>query len=175
MVNPWTSAPWSGNEVFHVDSEDSDLDIRDIANTWGGPDKQNWSITSGMPGALTIDSLTGEIHGMSQTMCNIMVTLTCADFPDRVYTKAIKEDFRDWYFLEPGAPRTLTLLPGRYKMECMGSQGGSHSEGGVGGLGGHVWGELELNYVQQFHIYVGRTPYSPTTCLLYTSPSPRDS
>ena len=163
LVNPWTSAPWSGNEVFHVDSEDSDLDIRDITNTWGGPDKQNWSITSGMPGALTIDSLTGEIHGMSQTMCNIMVTLTCADFPDRVYTKAIKEDFRDWYFLEPGAPRTLTLLPGRYKMECMGSQGGSHSSGGVGGLGGHVWGELELNYVQQFHIYVGRTPYSPTT------------
>lgn len=163
MVNPWTSAPWSGNEVFHVNSENSDLDVREIANTWGGPDKQQWSITSGMPGALTIDPVTGKIHGMSQTMCNIMVTLVCADFPDRVYTKAIKEDYRDWYFKEPGAPRTLTLLPGKYKMECMGSQGGSHSAGAVGGLGGHVWGELELNYVQQFNIYVGRTPYSPTS------------
>lgn len=163
LVNPWTSAPWDGNEVLHIDPENSDADLRQIENVWGGPDKQTWSITSALPGALTIDPNSGELHGMAQTMCNIAVSLTCADFPDRIYTKAIKEEFRDWYFKEPGAPRTLTLLPGRYKMECMGSQGGSHSEGGVGGLGGHVWGYIELTTVQQFHIYVGRTPYSPTS------------
>lgn len=163
LVHPWTSAPWEGDEFFHIDANHSDLDLRQIKNIWGGPDKQSWSVTSAMPGALKIDASSGELHGMSQTMCNIRVNLVCADFPDRVYSKSIKEDFRDWYFLEPGAPRTLTLLPGVYRMECKGSQGGSHKEGGVGGLGGHVWGELELNYVQTFYIYVGRQPYNPTT------------
>lgn len=163
LVHPWTSAPWERDEFFHIDANHSDVDLREIQHSWGGPDKQSWSITSAMPGALTIDATSGILHGMSQTMCNIRINLVCADFPDKVYTKSIKEDYRDWYFLEPGAPRTLTLLPGLYKMECKGSQGGSHSEGGVGGLGGHVWGELELNYVQKFYIYVGRQPYNPTT------------
>lgn len=99
---------------------------------------------------------------MAQTMCNITINLVCADFPDKVYTKAVKETYRDWYFLEPGTPRTLTLLPGKYKMECMGSQGGSFSGNAPGGLGGDVWGYIELEQVQKFHIYVGRTPYSAT-------------
>ena len=160
FVLPWTEAPWDGNEVIKV--TDSDADSRQLVADWGGRDEQKWSITSLQPGALTIDSLTGTLHGMAQTMCNITINLVCADFPDRVYTKAVKETFRDWYFLEPGTPRTLTLLPGKYKMECMGSQGGSFSGSAPGGLGGDVWGYIELEQVQKFYIYVGRTPYSAT-------------
>lgn len=157
---PWTEAPWDGNEVIKV--TDSDADSRQLVTDWGGRDEQKWSITSLQPGALTIDSLTGTLNGMAQTMCNITINLVCADFPDKVYTKAVKETYRDWYFLEPGTPRTLTLLPGKYKMECMGSQGGSFSGSAPGGLGGDVWGYIELEQVQKFYIYVGRTPYSAT-------------
>lgn len=161
FVIPWTQAPFDGDEIVTV--EDSDAPSRKIESKWGGRDQQHWKLTSQIPGALYMDTVSGILHGMGETMVNVTVETYCADFPDQVYGKRIKETFRDWYFLEPGAPRTLTLLPGRYKMECMGSQGGSHAEGGVGGLGGHVWGYIDLGQVQQFHIYVGRTPYNPTT------------
>lgn len=159
LVQPWTAEPWTSNESFHVDAAHSDQDFRDITTKWGGVDKQSWGLSS-TAAELKINPNTGQITGMAQTMCNITVTLTCADFPDRVYAKQIKEDYRDWYFLEPGAERALKLLPGRYHMECWGTEGGSFASNAPGGYGGKAWGDLELNYVQTFHIYVGRQAYN---------------
>lgn len=54
-----------------------------------------------------------------------------------------------------GAKQTITLKPGRYKLECWGAQGGYRSSSSYGGLGGYSVGEISLEKQTTLHVYVG--------------------
>lgn len=54
-----------------------------------------------------------------------------------------------------GAKQTVTLKPGRYKLECWGAQGGYRSSSSYGGLGGYSVGEISLEKQTTLHVYVG--------------------
>lgn len=54
-----------------------------------------------------------------------------------------------------GAKRTVTLKPGRYKLECWGAQGGYRSSSSYGGLGGYSVGEISLEKPTTLYVYVG--------------------
>lgn len=54
-----------------------------------------------------------------------------------------------------GAKRTVTLKPGRYKLECWGAQGGYRSSSSYGGLGGYSVGEISLEKQTTLYVYVG--------------------
>ena len=54
-----------------------------------------------------------------------------------------------------GAKQTVTLKPGRYKLECWGAQGGYRSSSSYGGLGGYSVGEISLEKQTTLYVYVG--------------------
>lgn len=54
-----------------------------------------------------------------------------------------------------GAKQTVTLKPGRYKLECWGAQGGYRSSSSYGGLGGYSVGEISLDKKTDIFVYVG--------------------
>ena len=54
-----------------------------------------------------------------------------------------------------GAKQTVTLKPGRYKLECWGAQGGYRSSTSYGGLGGYSVGEISLEKQTTLYVYVG--------------------
>lgn len=54
-----------------------------------------------------------------------------------------------------GAKQTVTLKPGRYKLECWGAQGGYRSSSAYGGLGGYSVGEISLEKQTTLYVYVG--------------------
>lgn len=54
-----------------------------------------------------------------------------------------------------GAKQTITLKPGRYKLECWGAQGGYRSSSSYGGLGGYSVGEISLEKQTTLYVYVG--------------------
>lgn len=54
-----------------------------------------------------------------------------------------------------GAKQTVTLNPGRYKLECWGAQGGYRSSSSYGGLGGYSVGEISLEKQTTLYVYVG--------------------
>lgn len=54
-----------------------------------------------------------------------------------------------------GAKQTVTLKPGRYKLECWGAQGGYRGSASYGGLGGYSVGEISLEKQATLYVYVG--------------------
>ena len=54
-----------------------------------------------------------------------------------------------------GAAQTVTLKPGRYKLECWGAQGGYRSSSTYGGKGGYSVGEISLEKQTTVYVYVG--------------------
>lgn len=54
-----------------------------------------------------------------------------------------------------GARQIVTLLPGRYKLECWGAQGGYRSSSTYGGKGGYSVGEISLEAKTTIYVYVG--------------------
>lgn len=54
-----------------------------------------------------------------------------------------------------GARQIVALLPGRYKLERWGAQGGYRSSSSYGGLGGYSVGEISLDAKTDVYIYVG--------------------
>ena len=62
-----------------------------------------------------------------------------------------------------GAVQSVTLPPGRYKLEAWGAQGGSHSTTYVGGKGGFSTGEISINEETEFFVLVGGQGLKTTT------------
>lgn len=58
-------------------------------------------------------------------------------------------------YVYTGAKQTVTLKPGRYKLECWGAQGGYRSSSSYGGLGGYSVGEISLDKQTTLYVYVG--------------------
>lgn len=58
-------------------------------------------------------------------------------------------------FAYTGAKQSVTLPPGRYKLECWGAQGGYRSNASYGGKGGYAQGELSLDIETILYVYAG--------------------
>lgn len=57
-----------------------------------------------------------------------------------------------------GTAKSITLQPGKYKLEVWGAQGGSYSTSYQGGVGGYSYGTLILNEPTIVYIYAGGQP-----------------
>lgn len=55
-----------------------------------------------------------------------------------------------------GAVKQITLLKGKYKLECWGAQGGSYDSSYVGGKGGYSVGVVTLKENTVLFLYVGQ-------------------
>ncbi|HFL3597139.1 TPA: glycine rich domain-containing protein [Clostridioides difficile] len=67
-----------------------------------------------------------------------------------------------WDFNYTGSMQAVSLLPGKYKLECWGASGGIASPNSAfisGALGGYVKGEITLRKRTNFNIYVGQSGY----------------
>ncbi|HGM1079769.1 TPA: glycine-rich protein [Clostridioides difficile] len=68
----------------------------------------------------------------------------------------------EWNFNYTGSMQVVSLLPGKYKLECWGASGGISSSNSAftsGALGGYVKGEIALRKRTNFNIYVGQSGY----------------
>ncbi|HBF1330963.1 TPA: hypothetical protein KNR73_002821 [Clostridioides difficile] len=68
----------------------------------------------------------------------------------------------EWNFNYTGSMQAVSLLPGKYKLECWGASGGISSSNSAftsGALGGYVKGEIALRKRTNFNIYVGQSGY----------------
>lgn len=65
-------------------------------------------------------------------------------------------------FSYTGSVQTVTLVPGEYKLECWGSQGGSYSSY-IGGYGGYSKGTVTLTKATTVYISVGGAGSSSST------------
>ncbi|EOE7203668.1 glycine-rich protein [Clostridioides difficile] len=67
-----------------------------------------------------------------------------------------------WDFNYTGSMQAVSLLPGKYKLECWGASGGIASPNSAftsGALGGYAKGEITLRKRANFNIYVGQSGY----------------
>lgn len=126
-----------------------------IPHKWSGRDVQKWTIVNEEKGTLTVDAL-GMVKGLSTTLVNrIVIEAVCRDVPDRVYQKILHEPVREVKYT--GKVQAMDLIPGDYRLECWGAQGGTMQLGytGIGGRGGYAGGELSLPKPHTFYLYVG--------------------
>ena len=126
-----------------------------IPHRWSGRDVQKWAIVNEEKGTLTVDAL-GMMKGLSTTLVNrIVIEAVCRDVPDRVYQKILYEPVREVKYT--GKVQAMDLIPGDYRLECWGAQGGNMQLGytGIGGRGGYAGGELALPKPHTFYLYVG--------------------
>ena len=65
-------------------------------------------------------------------------------------------------FSYTGAQQSITLQPGRYKLEVWGAQGGAGYAGSLGGKGAYAQGVLTLTDPTTIYIYVGQQPSNKT-------------
>ncbi len=128
---------------------------------WDASLPRQWAIKSGTPG-ITINENTGVLSGLTNTMCDVVVTLRCPLYDNMIYEKRVKE-IRDWNYT--GGQQSITLPPGTYQLECWGAEGGGrrlsgNGNSGLGGLGGYSVGNLTLTANTNIYIYVGGQGYS---------------
>lgn len=147
ITNPFNSALDTFANV------NGSLNTYQVESNWDQSIPHRWGFEKPYEG-LTIDEQTGVITGISTTMCNVVVTLVCTLYEDIVYKKQVKETSRNY---TNATSYSLRLLPGRYKFQCWGAQGGAggSSMQFVGGKGGYAEGERVVNAAQMFYIYVG--------------------
>ncbi len=68
-----------------------------------------------------------------------------------------------------GAGISITLPPGRYKLEVWGAQGGSYGTTSTGGKGGYSVGTVTLNEEATLHLYAGGAGTYSTTSASFVS------
>lgn len=149
-----TVSPFNTRETdFNYNNQDA----LTINRSWGGVDRQQWTIPSEEIGNLTVESGAGILHGVSTTfMKDVVVDAVCADYPDQHYQIHFKERVRN--FIYTGSPQMIYIPRGKFEMECWGAQGGSMAAGGYtgkGGRGGYTMGDLNLATPETFYVYVG--------------------
>lgn len=54
-----------------------------------------------------------------------------------------------------GAKKSISLPPGKYKLECWGAQGGYRNSTSYGGKGGYSKGEIDIKEETVFYLYTG--------------------
>lgn len=145
---PYTVNPFpAGDETFTYQG-----DSQRLVRIWGGQDRQEWRIVNSETGTLQLGADNGMLTGLAQTICNnVKIELTCADFPDKMYSEVIVEKARN--FVYTGRAQSIYLLPGTYQMICKGAGGGN--DGQVGAPGGLASGDLTLEETRLMYVYVG--------------------
>ena len=81
-----------------------------------------------------------------------------------------KNDYKEFDYT--GNVQSIELLPGKYKLEVWGAEGGGrrlsgNSASGLGGLGGYATGILRLNYKTTLFVYVGGYGKSSNSGIAY--------
>lgn len=152
-VLPFTSDPFPvKDDVFSFDASGN---FKVDEGRWGGDYSWSWKLYSEVH-SHKIEAATGIMSGKSDTLCNIVVGVTCDDCPDVEWKKNMKEQ-RDYNYV--GAKQEVLVLSGSYQMECWGAQGGTAcqdwSTTASGGYGGYAKGILDLMKDKLFYLYVG--------------------
>lgn len=136
-----------------------------VENNWNSSIPQQWSILTSDRGTISINSATGQLSGLSGTICGgngIVVQAKCT-YGGCTYTKTIKETGTRQYNYTGGVQQ-IKLLAGKYKMECWGARGGAMYD--MGGYGGYTYGILQFSSSRVFYIHVGQmgnTDWNATT------------
>uniref|UniRef100_UPI00203B1011 glycine-rich protein n=1 Tax=Odoribacter lunatus TaxID=2941335 RepID=UPI00203B1011 len=127
-----------------------------VNSTWGNMPQAHWKLDNA-PAGISISNH-GVVSGLtSNSVFWVDVTVSSDKCPGQLWTKTL-EIRRE--FAYTGSSQSITLEPGKYKMECWGAQGTSGnwpSFGGKGhpGKGGYTVGTLELNTQKELYVYVG--------------------
>lgn len=149
---PHTKNPWlAETENFAFNSAGN---FQVDHGRWGGPYSWSYSLYSRVASHKIVKN-TGVMTGASDTMCSIVVGLVCDDWPDKEWTKNMKEIKS---YTTVGASN-VKLLAGSYQMECWGAQGGTACQDWAttasGANGGYASGILDLDKMTLFYLYVG--------------------
>uniref|UniRef100_UPI0020422BFD glycine rich domain-containing protein n=1 Tax=Odoribacter lunatus TaxID=2941335 RepID=UPI0020422BFD len=126
-----------------------------VDSRWGTMQQTHWTLDTPPTGISISDK--GLVTGLTfNSVFWTNVTVSSDKCPGQEWTKRL-EVRRE--FAYTGSYQSITLAPGKYKMECYGAEGGqSRSNGtlkGYGGLGGYSCGNLQLASPTTFYIYIG--------------------
>uniref|UniRef100_UPI00203DA689 glycine rich domain-containing protein n=1 Tax=Odoribacter lunatus TaxID=2941335 RepID=UPI00203DA689 len=126
-----------------------------VNSTWGNMPQAHWKLET-PPAGISISNH-GVVAGLtSNSVFWADVTVSSDKCPGQSWTKKL-EVRREFYYT--GSSQSITLAPGKYKMECWGAEGGigyiNQAYPGNPGNGGYSYGELQLTSSTAFYIYVG--------------------
>uniref|UniRef100_UPI00203F6294 glycine rich domain-containing protein n=1 Tax=Odoribacter lunatus TaxID=2941335 RepID=UPI00203F6294 len=126
-----------------------------VDSRWETMQQTHWTLET-PPTGISINNK-GLVTGLtSNSVFWTNVTVSSDKCPGQSWTKRL-EIQRE--FAYTGGSQSITLAPGKYKMECWGAQGGrTRVNGTLGasiGYGGYSKGELVLTSSRTFYAYVG--------------------
>uniref|UniRef100_UPI0020414DB4 glycine rich domain-containing protein n=1 Tax=Odoribacter lunatus TaxID=2941335 RepID=UPI0020414DB4 len=126
-----------------------------VDSRWGTMSRTHWTLETPPPG-ISISNQ-GVVSGLtSNSVFWTNVTVSSDKCPGQEWTKRL-EIRRE--FAYTGGSQSITLAPGKYKMECYGAEGGigyiNKGKAGTPGRGGYSKGELVLTSSRTFYAYVG--------------------
>ncbi len=126
-----------------------------VTSTWGNMPQTHWKLET-PPAGISINNK-GLVTGLtSNSVFWTNVTVSSDKCPGQEWTKRL-EIQREFKYT--GSYQSITLAPGKYKMECWGAKGGRIRIQGTLktsiGYGGYSKGELVLTSSRTFYAYVG--------------------
>ena len=141
---------WSNNVTVGANNQVMTFDLRGNKNFSGNFTRLRFDLGS-TTGTMTVTKI--EVIGYGSRV---------SGSGEASYVKTeniVASSGKTWNFGYTGGVQSVTLQPGKYKLEVWGAQGGQSDHGTGGGLGGYGYGTLNLTTKTTLYIGVGGAGY----------------